>query len=112
MRQAGVLAAAGLYALDHNRKRLVEDHRRAFQLAQTVAELKGVKIDLNSVQTNMVYLRTEFPAVQIVKKMAGQGVDMLAIGENLIRLVTHLHISDGDIKHGVHAFRTVFDSIK
>ena len=112
MRQAGVLAAAGLYALDHNRSRLVEDHRRAFQLAQMVAELKGVNIDLNSVQTNMVYLQTEIPAVQIVKEMAEQGVDMLAIGENLIRLVTHLHISDGDIEHCVHAFRTVFDSSK
>lgn len=112
MRQAGVLAAAGLYALDYNRTRLVEDHRRAFQLAQTVAELKGVNIDLNSVQTNMVYLQTEIPAVQIVKEMGLQGVDMLAIGENLIRLVTHLHISDGDIEHCVHAFRTVFDSIK
>ena len=112
MRQAGVLAAAGLYALDYNRTRLVEDHRRAFQLAQTVAELKGVNIDLNSVQTNMVYLQTEIPAVQIVKEMGLQGVDMLAIGENLIRLVTHLHISDGDIEHCAHAFRTVFDSIK
>ena len=112
MRQAGVLAAAGLYALDHNRTRLVEDHRRAFQLAQTVAELKGVNIDFNSVQTNMVYLQTEIPAVQIVKKMGMQGVDMLAIGENLIRLVTHLHINDGDIEHCVHAFRTVFDSSK
>jgi threonine aldolase len=112
MRQAGVLAAAGLYALDHNRTRLVEDHRRAFQLAETIAELHGVNIDLNSVQTNMVYLQTEIPAVQIVKKMGTQGVDMLAIGENLIRLVTHLHISDGDIEHCVHAFRTVFDSFK
>jgi threonine aldolase len=112
MRQAGVLAAAGLYALDHNRSRLVEDHRRAFQLAETIAELQGVNIDLNAVQTNMVYLRTEIPAVQIVKKMGVQGVDMLAIGENLIRLVTHLHISDGDIEHCIHAFRTVFDSSK
>ena len=82
------------------------------ELAQMVAELKGVNIDLNSVQTNMVYLQTEIPAVQIVKEMAEQGVDMLAIGENLIRLVTHLHISDGDIEHCVHAFRTVFDSSK
>ena len=112
MRQAGVLAAAGLYALDHNRSRLVEDHRRAFQLAETIAELQGVNIDLNAVQTNMVYLQTEIPAVQIVKKMGVQGVDMLAIGENLIRLVTHLHISDGDIEHCIHAFRTVFDSSK
>jgi threonine aldolase len=112
MRQAGVLAAAGLYALDHNRSRLVEDHRRAFQLAETIAELQGVNIDLNAVQTNMVYLQTEIPAVQIVKEMGMQGVDMLAIGENLIRLVTHLHISDGDIEHCFHAFRTVFDSSK
>ncbi len=112
MRQAGVLAAAGLYALDHIRARLLEDHLRAFKLAEALAEIKGAKIDLNSVQTNMVYLQTECPAEQITKKMAEEGVDMLAIGKNLIRLVTHLHISDGDIGQTIEAFLKVFNSSK
>ena len=80
MRQAGVIAAAGLYALDHNRDRLVEDHHRAYQLANGLIDIDGIEIDLKTVQTNMIYLQTNTSAVEIVKKLAGHGIDVLAIG--------------------------------
>jgi len=123
MRQAGVIAAAGLYALDHNRDRLVEDHHRAYQLANGLIDIDGIEIDLKSVQTNMIYLQTKAPAVEIVKKLAdhgidaveivkklaGHGIDVLAIGSNLIRMVTHLHINDEDIEETINVFNKISD---
>jgi threonine aldolase len=108
MRQAGVLAAAGLYALEHNRERLMEDHRRAYQLAESLNEVDGLQVDLNLVQTNMIYLRTESSAEGVVKQLGEEGIDVLAIESNLIRLVTHLHIGDEDIDNTIYAFRKVF----
>ena len=108
MRQAGVLAAAGLYALEHNRERLMEDHRRAYQLAESLNEVDGLEVDLNLVQTNMIYLRTESSAEGVVKQLGEEGIDVLAIESNLIRLVTHLHIGDEDIDNTIYAFRKVF----
>ena len=109
MRQAGVIAAAGLYALDHNRDRLVEDHHRAYQLANGLIDIDGIDIDLKSVQTNMIYLQTKTSAVEIVKKLAGHGIDVLAIGSNLIRMVTHLHINDEDIEETIIVFNKISD---
>ena len=109
MRQAGVIAAAGLYALDHNRDRLVEDHHRAYQLANGLIDIDGIEIDLKSVQTNMIYLQTKAPAVEIVKKLADHGIDVLAIGSNLIRMVTHLHINDEDIEKTINVFNKISD---
>jgi len=111
MRQAGVIAAAGLYALDHNRERLAEDHHRAYQLANGLIDIDGIEIDLKSVQTNMVYLQTKTSAVEIVKKLADHGIDVLAIESNLIRLVTHLHIGDEDIEKTIHVFQKFSNSL-
>ena len=56
MRQAGVLAAAGLYALEHNIQRLADDHATAWQLAERLEAINGVKVDLDKVDTNMIYM--------------------------------------------------------
>ena len=106
MRQAGVLAAAGLFALKHNRNRLSDDHVRARDLALGLQDVDGLKVDLESVQTNMVYLRTESPASGFVEKAAALGVDFLALGPDLLRLVTHLHITDEDVEKTIHAFKS------
>ncbi len=103
MRQAGVLAAAGLYALEHNRDRLSEDHARARALASGLQDIPGLKVDLESVQTNMIYLRTESPASDFVDQLATRGIDVLALGSDLVRLVTHLHITDEDIENTIDA---------
>ena len=105
MRQAGVLAAAGLYALDYNRARLSEDHARARALAGELEGVAGLEVDLESVQSNMIYLRTEASASEVVEKAAARGIDFLALGSDLLRLVTHLHITDEDIEKTVNVFK-------
>ena len=106
-RQSGILAAAGLYALDHNLARLREDHRRARRLAQGLAEIPGLSVDHEAVQTNMVYLRTEAPAKQWVDRLAEPGVACFALGDRLIRLVTHLQIDDEQIEESLMVFRKI-----
>lgn len=107
MRQAGILAAAGLYALDHHIERLAEDHFRARQLAEGLVGTTGIDLNINSVQTNMVYIKTEDLADNIVKLLAAELIDVLAIGTHLIRMVTHLHIDDEDIERTVSAFKKI-----
>lgn len=104
MRQAGVIAAAGLYGLDHNIERLAEDHVRAHTLASALEELDTFDVDLESVQTNIIYAHSQVPASQVVDQVGGKGVDVLALGPNLIRLVTHLHITDQDISRTLKVF--------
>lgn len=106
MRQAGIIAAAGLYALENNRNRLSEDHARARDLALGLREVDGLKVDLESVQTNMIYLRTETPASGFVEKGAALGIDFLALGPDLLRLVTHLHITDEDVEKTIDVFKS------
>lgn len=105
MRQAGIMAAAGLHALEHNRDRLSEDHARARALASGLQGIAGLKVDFESVQTNMIYLRTESPASEFVDKAAARGIDFLALGPDLLRLVTHLHITDEDIDKTINVFK-------
>jgi threonine aldolase len=106
MRQAGVLAAAGLHALERHIDRLADDHARARRLAVAVDRMDAYSIDLATVQTNMVYVTTTAGPVSgtIVATLAGQGVDVLALDSNTLRVVTHLHISDADIDRAIAAF--------
>ena len=107
MRQAGILAAAGLYALDHHIECLAEDHFRARQLAEGLVGTTGIDLNINSVQTNMVYIKTEDLADNIVKFLAAELIDVLAIGTHLIRMVTHLHIDDEGIERTLNAFKKI-----
>ena len=107
MRQAGVLAAAGLYALDHHVDRLGEDHVRARQLAEGLDGINGILLNVNSVQTNMVYLKTEDLAENVVKSLAAESIDVLAIGSHLVRMVTHLHIDEEGVERTLHAFKNI-----
>ncbi len=96
MRQAGVLAAAGIVAIETMIDRLKEDHERARGLAQGLSTLPGVSLDLASVQTNMVYFSvTDAPA--LASRMQASGVLCNAMSPTSIRLVTHHHITDTDI---------------
>jgi threonine aldolase len=96
MRQSGILAAAGLYALDHNLARLVEDHANARLLAERLAGLRGVCLDLATVQSNIVIFRMEErapDAATIVARAQETGVLVSAFGERTVRAVTHLDVS-------------------
>ena len=107
MRQSGILAAAGLYALEHNIKRLADDHNRARRLAEGLGEITGLSVDQEAVQTNMVYLETKELAKGYVDRLAEKGVGCFALGDRLIRLVTHLQIDDEGIEEVIMAFNEV-----
>ena len=105
MRQAGIIAAGGNYALDNNIDRLSEDHSRARRLAEAVEQMPAFSVDLDQVQTNMVYIGCEEgEADRLVSKLSKQGVDTLTIDDSSIRAVTHLHITDEDIDRAINAF--------
>jgi len=105
MRQAGMLAAAGLYALENNIDRLTEDHDRARRLAEAVDDMDAYSVDLDAVQSNMVYVDCrEDGAKALVKELAKMGVDVLDLEDSTIRAVVHLHITDEDIDRAIAAF--------
>ncbi|MBJ24314.1 MAG: hypothetical protein CMB64_06555 [Euryarchaeota archaeon] len=109
MRQAGVIAAAGIYALENNISRLVDDHRRAKILANAINEMDMFSVDLDGVQTNMVYFKVvgDINADEIVEKLSEQDVHVLALGDDLLRAVTHIHITDEDINYSINALKLI-----
>lgn len=98
LRQSGILAAAALHAMDHHRDRLAEDHANARRLAGALSELGDVEVDLDSVETNMVYFRPKtVPADVLRQRLAACDVWVLATAADRIRTVTHLDVSAADI---------------
>ena len=108
MRQAGVLAAAGIVALETMSARLSEDHARARALAEGLAELPGLGVNLAAVQTNMVYVRLE-DAPGVAARLAAEGVRCNPTGPSSIRLVTHYEVSDEDVARVLSAFERVLE---
>jgi threonine aldolase len=98
MRQSGILAAAGLYALEQNFDRLKDDHDHARKLAESIQGLHGLHISMDTVQSNMVYVQTEESADSWKQKLEEQGVLCFALGEDTLRLVTHLHIDEEQVE--------------
>jgi len=108
MRQSGILAAAGLYALKNNIDRLHEDHSRAFKLAKSVNSMNGFEVDISSVQSNMAYITCQNKSAStVVSELGTLGIDVLSINEDVVRAVTHLHITDEDISRTIDAFKTI-----
>lgn len=107
MRQAGILAAAGIYALENNVERLAEDHANARRLAEALGEMDGLVVDLEQVETNIIMVRTEPPApdaVELCRRLNTAGVRVDPLGDNLTRLVTHLDVDSNDIGRAIDAF--------
>jgi threonine aldolase len=101
MRQAGIFAAAALHGLDHHRDRLADDHRNARLLAQALAEVPAVRLDLASVQTNIVvfHLRDGAPdAATLVVRARERGVLLNPFGARTVRAVTHLDVSHEQVE--------------
>jgi threonine aldolase len=107
MRQAGIIAAGGVYALRHNVKRLAEDHANARRLAQGLASLPGVKLDPATVETNLVFfdLTGRIDAATLVEQLQARGVRMGALGPRTVRAVTHLDVSAPQIERTLEAAR-------
>lgn len=101
MRQAGILAAAGIHALDHNMVRLKEDHAKARFLGEELSKVKAFEIDLESVQTNIVIISLEKSGVKpedVLSRLKAKGV-LLTPGNFMgIRAVTHLDVSMEDVQ--------------
>jgi len=110
MRQAGIIAAGGVYALRHHVKRLAEDHANAKRLAEGLAALPGIKLDPGGVETNLVFfdLTGSLDASTAVERLLAHGVRMGALGPRTIRAVTHLDVSAVGVEKALAAARTVF----
>ncbi|MGH8399326.1 MAG: beta-eliminating lyase-related protein, partial [Gammaproteobacteria bacterium] len=110
MRQAGILAAAGLYALEHTVERLSQDHANATRLAEGLAQIKQITIDLAAVQTNMVFADI---APEHVKSLTThlQQAGILILPNANLRLVTHLDVQASDILKIIAAFKAYFKSV-
>jgi len=110
MRQAGIIAAAGIYALDQHIERLKEDHKNAKRLALGLSEIQGVSIDPEHVETNIIIFdiaEIGMTAAQVREEMKKNGVLIHPFGKTLIRLVTHLDVSKEDIEVALKAFRKI-----
>jgi threonine aldolase len=110
MRQVGIIAAAGIYALDHHIERLKEDHQNAKRLALGLREIKGISIEPEKVETNIVIFdiaEMGMTAAQVRDEMKKKGVLIHPFGKTLVRLVTHLDVSKDNIEVALKAFRRV-----
>ncbi|MDI3316117.1 MAG: low-specificity L-threonine aldolase [Bacillota bacterium] len=107
MRQAGILAAAGIYALRHHVERLAEDHANARWLAEQLADVPGLRVDPAAVETNMVLVGVPGPAVAFSQALREQGVLANPSRPDALRLVTHLDVDRAGCRRAVEAFRTV-----
>jgi threonine aldolase len=112
MRQAGILAAAGVYALDHHMARLAEDHANARLLAERLAQVKGVALDLKTVESNIVIFRMEegYPdAAAIAERARALGVLVVVFGARILRAVAHLDVSRAQCLHAADVLARVIE---
>jgi len=110
-RQAGILAAAGLYALENNLNRLKDDHDRAKRLARGLAELPGVNLNPEEIESNIVIFDVTpsgLGPAQAIGRLAELGVGVVPFGGNNLRAVTHLNINDRDLDEALQALQRVF----
>jgi len=110
MRQAGILAAAGLYAIENNINRLVEDHRNARILAEGLNQVRGLRVDLSRVETNIIIVDvsdTGMTPEQIVSVFRDHGVLSVPFGRTRIRLVTHLDVSEKDCLEALNIISSI-----
>lgn len=113
MRQAGILAAAGLYALDHNIARLSEDHANARLIASRICDLPGVELDIATVQTNIIIIKLDDnapDAPEMAARAKQRGVLLSVFGRKKLRAVTHLDVSAEHCARAADALREALTS--
>jgi threonine aldolase len=109
MRQAGILAAGALHALEHHRARLVDDHVTAKLFAETLRGARG--LTLQPVETNIISITvTTSTAAELAKRAAARGVLMNATGKHTLRAVTHLDVAAEQVKQAAEALRQLVES--
>ena len=110
MRQAGILASAGLYAIDHHFDRLKRDHEHAKRLASGLKDIRGISIIPEHVETNIIIFEvtgTGKTALQLKDAMKKEGVLIHAMSPTQVRLLTHLDVTREDIDTALRAFKKV-----
>ncbi len=108
MRQAGVIASAGIYALENNIERLSEDHKRARAFAESINNMKPFSVNLETVQSNIVFISVEKGSTKRkIEELSKHGVGILDTDDSTIRAVFHLHITDEDLEEAVEAFKRI-----
>jgi threonine aldolase len=110
MRQVGILAAAGLYALQNNIPRLKEDHEKACMLASAISKNPNLEIDMNTVQTNILAFRPKNISVEpSLEKLAQKGLILSSGKVGFLRAVTHLDVSFEEIEQAIKILEEVFN---
>jgi len=110
MRQCGIIAAAGITALEQMVERLKEDHENARRLAEGISRIASLSIDLDNIHTNIVYFDLEserLTAESLVERLADRAVKILNLGLARLRAVTHYGITDDDIDLALEALREI-----
>ena len=116
MRQAGIIAAAGIYALNHHVERMAEDHAHAKRLAEGIAGAPGIGIDVESLETNMVRFDVSESGISAQafgdQLLAESGVRVSVIGPSLIRLIPHIGISTADVDEAAQAICRLAEKVR
>ena len=110
MRQAGIIAAAGIYALKYNVDRLAEDHANARRFARLIAQIDAIEVDADAVETNMVYFGvsgTGLGAAEVSERLLEHGVRIGAVSEYRMRAVTHLDVDAAGVEEAARALARV-----
>ena len=113
MRQVGIIAAAGIYAIENNFNRIIEDHRNAKALAEGLSKIPKISVDLESVQTNIVVIDIKESGMEVgdaLDKLKEKGLLAVPFGKNQIRCVTHLDVNRDDIYQALEVFKQVFEN--
>jgi threonine aldolase len=109
MRQAGILAAAGLYALEHHRPHLVDDHEKAQHLAETIASRPSFDLDVDAVETNIIIFEvTDGTAESVVGTLEDEGVLVTPFGPRTVRATTHRDVSVEEVDEAAEIIRGRF----
>ena len=110
MRQAGIIAAAGVYALEHHVERLAEDHENARTFCRDIAQIPGIKLIFDRCQTNLVFFdvsETGMDAAEVAEKLLAYEVRIGAMGPHRMRAVTHLDVNRAQLTEAAEALRNV-----
>jgi len=108
MRQTGIIAAAGLYAVKNNIERLSKDHENAEALALHLAQLPNVEIDISSVETNMVMFKPLNKSVeQVISECKDNGLLLGPGGVGVLRIVTHMDVDKNDVEKAKEIFSKI-----
>ena len=110
MRQTGILAAAGIYALDHMINRLEDDHKNAMILSQELCKLPGIVLDINKVSTNLIFFYLDNHKLSdelFIAKLAEHNIKIDTKGNHQFRIATHFGFFNNDIERVIKSFKLI-----